>query len=281
MLRFIVIAGIALFSVAFLLQCCFRFRTSDSEAINDFNTKGLLLRTPSIKIGNKHIHYAQIGNDSLPTLLFVHGSPGSWDNFMTYMQDQDLLAKYRMVSVDRPGFGYSDFGQSLHLQQQSDLISQLIGHLSNGKPLYLIGHSLGGPLVALLAADNPKSINGILVLAGALDPALEPKEKWRPIAAAFPLRYLIPGAFRPSNQELWYLKQDLYPLKDKLDQIVCDVYIMHGEKDVLVDVKNVDFMKVQFTQAKSLKDTIWQAENHFIPWKRFKEIKQVLLIWPK
>ena len=42
-------------------------------------------------------------------------------SFSEYMKDSMLLKKFRMVSVDRPGFGYSDYGQAQHLDVQSRL----------------------------------------------------------------------------------------------------------------------------------------------------------------
>ena len=65
-----------------------------------------------------------------------------------------------MVSVDRPGFGYSDFGQAQHLDMQSIWISPLFYLLANHKPMFLAGHSLGGPMVIKLAADNPEIFSG-------------------------------------------------------------------------------------------------------------------------
>ncbi|MFD2937695.1 alpha/beta fold hydrolase [Spirosoma flavum] len=76
-----------------------------------------------------------------------------------------LLERYRMVSLDRPGFGYSDFGQSTGIQQQSDLLGSVLHKLNNGKPVYLIGHSLGGPMIMKLAADNPDLPVGRLPLS--------------------------------------------------------------------------------------------------------------------
>ena len=65
-----------------------------------------------------------------------------------------------MVSVDRPGFGYSDFGQAQHLDIQSLWISPVFTELANHKPMFLAGHSLGGPLVIKLGADNPGLFSG-------------------------------------------------------------------------------------------------------------------------
>jgi pimeloyl-ACP methyl ester carboxylesterase len=78
----------------------------------------------------------------LPTLFFVHGSPGSWDAYKQFLEDSDLLKKFRIVSIDRPGFGYSQFGDAMNLENQSRIIYPLIDFISNCKPLFVIGLSL-------------------------------------------------------------------------------------------------------------------------------------------
>jgi GTP-binding protein EngB required for normal cell division len=51
------------------------------------------------------------------------------------MQDKELLNKYRMISIDRPGFGYSEFGDAKNLEDQSKLISPFVRSIQNGKPI--------------------------------------------------------------------------------------------------------------------------------------------------
>ncbi|MDN3654850.1 alpha/beta hydrolase [Ferruginibacter paludis] len=196
--------GIAMFLVIWLViaQSCMKFRISDSKAKKNFEKTGVVLTVATVKVNGANMHYAKTGNDTLPTIVFVHGSPGSWDAFAQYMQDKDLLMKYRMISIDRPGFGYSDFGNAQHIEDQSALISPLFKLWRNGKPLYLVGHSLGGPMIIQLNADNPRLFDGLVLLAGSVDPAEEKKESWRYILDAGIVSYLVPGAMRPSNTEL-------------------------------------------------------------------------------
>lgn len=259
---------------------CMTFRKADSEMKKEFEKKGVPLSTITEKISGRNIHYAKTGADSLPTIYFIHGTPGSWDAFAGYLQDQDLLKQFRLISVDRPGFGFSDFGSAENMQRQSDLISPLFYKLANGKPAYLAGHSLGGPMIIKLSADNPTFFSSLVILAGSVDPAEEKPEKWRPFLFKTPLNLLVPGAMRPSNVELWYLKKDLVNLKDDFKKITCPVFILHGDKDVLVPVANAAYAKKMLINASSIAVTIFSGENHFIPWTRFKEIKEVLLRLP-
>ncbi|HEY6435585.1 MAG TPA: alpha/beta hydrolase, partial [Ignavibacteriaceae bacterium] len=85
---------------------------------------------------------------------------------------------------------------------------------------------------------------------------------------------------RPSNEELWYLKKDLVNIKEDYEKIDVPVYILHGDKDQLVPVSNVEFMKKMFINSSSLSVTIFPNEDHFIPWTRYKEIKELLIHLP-
>lgn len=261
-------------------QCGMQFRMSDNEAKEKFSKSGVTLSTTSIKVDGFDMHYAKTGNDTLPTLFFVHGSPGGWSAFEKYMQDIDLLAKYRMISVDRPGFGYSRFGDAQNLEEQSRLISPLVKDLQNGKPMYAIGHSLGGPMIVKLQMDNENIFAGLVFLAASVDPAEEKPEKWRPVLFKTPLNLLVPGAFKPSNEELWYLKKDLKELDKHWDKITCPVWIIHGDKDTFVPVGNVEYAKKKLTKAKNVEIKILPGARHFIPWEQYEEIKEVLMRLP-
>ena len=254
-----------------------QFRISDSEAKKKFSAAGVALYTETVTVDGFNMHFVKTGNDSFPTLFFVHGSPGSWEAFSQYLEDKDLLAKFRMISVDRPGFGESEFGNAKNLSDQSRLISPLLSLTKNSKPVYIIGHSLGGPMAIRLAADNPGFFSGIVLLAGSVDPAEEKPEKWRPVLYKTPLKFLVPGAMRPSNEELWYLKNDLLLLKKDFSKIDCPVYIIHGDKDNLVPVGNAAYAKEMLVNAKKVETKILPGASHFIPWQHYGEIKEVLM----
>ena len=258
-------------------QCSMKFRMSDNKAKEKFSKNNVPLTTEFIKIDDFKMHYAKTGNDTFPTLFFVHGSPGGWSAFEGYMQDKNLLSKYRMISVDRPGFGYSQFGDAKNLEEQSKLISPIAKLFQNGKPMYAVGHSLGGPMIVKLQVDNENLFSGLVFLAASNDPDQEKPERWRYLLKATPLNYFLPGAFQPSNRELVYLKSDLKYLDKEWDKITCPVWIIHGDKDTFVPVGNVEYTKKKLIKAKSVEVKILPGARHFIPWEQYEDIKEVLM----
>lgn len=258
-------------------QIGMKHRISDKKAIQIFAIDSVDLFTETIDAGGFNLHHAKTGADTLPTLFFVHGTPGSWIKFGDYLKDKDLLKKYRMISIDRPGFGYSQFGDAMNLQEQSDIISVLLKQIQNGKPVYAIGRSYGGPLVLQLAADNPGMFSGLVLLAAALDPATEKKYFWRKMMFKTPLKYLIPGAWRPSNEELYFLRNDLSNLANKAALINCTVFLLHGDKDKLVPVSNAEYGKKLLVNADPLEVTIIPGGRHHIPEDHYELVKELLL----
>ena len=258
-------------------QFTMKYRISDKKAKDEFSKEGITLDTGFRKVDGFDIHYAKAGNDSLPTLFFVHGSPDGWIRYKNFMKDKDLLTKFRMISIDRPGFGYSQFGEAKKLKEQSKLISQFVRSIRNNKAIYAIGHSYGGPVIVQLQADNQDLFDGLILLAASVDPKEEKPEKWRYIMKIPPLNYLLPGAFRPSNKELVYLKNDLKELDKEWEKITCPVWILHGDKDSYVPVVNADYAKKKLTKARSVEVKILKGADHFIPKERYEDVKEMLM----
>jgi pimeloyl-ACP methyl ester carboxylesterase len=252
-------------------------RTSDSKAAKIFRANGVELFTGTVDANGFRIHYAKTGYDSLPTLIFVHGTPGSWIRYAKYLQDKELLSKYRIIAVDRPGFGYSQFGDAKNLEEQSAIISHLIKKINNERPVYLIGASFGGPVVARLAIDNPGKFSGLLLLAPALDPATEVYYFWRPFFIKTPLQFFVPGYWRPNNQELWYLKNDLIKMANLLQEIHCPVYVLHGDKDKLVPVSNAFYAQKMLVNVKPLYLSIIPGGSHYVGDEKFMMVKEILM----
>jgi pimeloyl-ACP methyl ester carboxylesterase len=271
----IVLAILAIWVV--LAQSCMRFRVTDDEAIADFKKVGVMLHSRTVTINRHHLHYVYSGGDTLPVLVFLHGSPGSWSTFENYLKDSELLKHFNMIAVDRPGFGYSDYGDAEHLDEQAKLIGSLLHRLKTGKPMFLIGHSLGGPLIVELAYNNTDLIDGLVILAGSVDPKEETSEAWRSVLSYSPLRYFIPGAMRQSNDELMYFKKDVLQVPHMLSQVKCRVYILHGDHDSLVPYGNALYAKRNLINAKSVELVTLKGADHFIPWTNHDDIKKVLL----
>lgn len=271
---FLAITAYVLFNAS-----CLTMRTSRKETKTMFLEEKVAYTDSVISIQGRKIHYLETGRVDAPTLVFIHGSPGSWDAFKSYLMDKDLLQKYRVIAPDRPGFGFSNFRRSMGLRPQAVILNELLATLDNGKPYTLIGHSYGGPLIVQMALEQPDFYANLGILAGALDPDAEKPENWRYPFKAFPLKYIVPGALKPSNDELVLLKKELKALKGNFENLTQDILIIHGTDDKLVPYRNVPYMENEFIAAKSVKVITLENQNHFFVWSEKKFVVENLIKW--
>lgn len=258
-----------IFLLSYLFSSCFSFRLSQREIDKAFKQLPLKPVQHSVVVNGRTMNYAEIGNDSLPVAFFVHGSPGSWSAFVNFMKDTVLLKKVKIVSVDRIGFGYSELGKGdKSLAKQAEYLLPIVQKYKKAdKKLILIGHSLGGPLIAKMAMDYPSLIDNLIIVAGSISPYLEPNEKWFRVPLNFlPINVLIPKSFRSSNLELLYLKPELLKMLPYWKDILQPVTIIQGNKDVLVSPKNAAFAKEMLVNSRKLEFVIVDNMNHFVPW---------------
>lgn len=257
-----------LFGCILLLSSCFlSFRISDKQALEGFRKKKINAQFHQYKFAGHTVHYVQSGNTEADILLFfVHGSPGSWNAYQTYIEDSSLNANFLMISVDRPGYGYSDFGEKEEsLTMQSIIYAPLLKKFKEqGKKIVLIGHSYGGPVVAKMGMDFEEVISGILFIAPSIDPNLE-KKLWIQDPATWKIfRWMIPPAIVVSNEEILALKNELIRILPQWKSIDIPVIFIQGGKDNLVDPMNKDFAIKQI-ESKNLELMYYPDLDHFIP----------------
>jgi pimeloyl-ACP methyl ester carboxylesterase len=196
---------------------------------------------------------------------------------MKFMWDTAMRKKFRIIAIDRPGFGYSSFGKAMHLQDQCNMIMPVLEKLKSEKPMYLVGHSMGGPVAVKLAADKPSLFKTIVIVAGAIDVSQEKKENWRRLMNVKPFYWALPGAFGPSNKELLYLKKDLIPLQNDFAKITCNVLFIHGDKDTWVPIENIAYGTKMMIHAASISADTLKGADHQIPWKNRETFTGILL----
>lgn len=276
-MRKMLIALVILIGWLIFAQLGLRRTISDERAIRKFAQKGIKLRPGNFNFEGHNLHYLVSGDDSLPVLLLLHGSPRSWTSFSELMMDNEIRKKFCLVAVDRPGYGQSDFGRVLHIEEQASVINALMDSLSSKQPLYIAGHSMGGPLVVALAAKRPGTLSAVAILAGALNPEEETSAGWRKIFFRTPLNYLLPGAFRPSNEESYNLKGDLEKLLNDFTKITCPVYLVHGTRDPIVKFRTSEWASGKFIHSSEVSIVKLDGAGHDLLRENYDEVKRLFL----
>lgn len=253
----------------------FDFRMKPEQVKQHFDAQKVTATHQHYKRNERPMHYVMTG-DAGPLVVFVHGSPGSWDNYIHFLSNKSLLARARMASVDRPGFGESGAGlhQPSMAEQAADIVP-LIQAQKQGQPVVLVGHSLGGPVVARLAMDFPDLVDAVIMVAPSIDPELE-KTKWYQIPAEWKLlSWMVPSVLQVTNREILPLKGELEKMLPLWKNIRMPVTVIQGELDKLVPAGNADFAAKVLT-----KDQLHMVRvadmNHFVPWNRPDLIEQAI-----
>ncbi len=253
---------------------CFTMRTPDREWPEAMQKQGQTLPPQFLDIPDKNgrrIHAVYVSaSDTLPLVAFVHGSPGSADNYLSYLADTSLTKIARLVTIDRPGFGYTaGFGKAEPSQAvQAAAVQTVVNQLAPNQKVLLVGHSLGGPVIARFAMDYPDQVSGLLIVAGSIDPDLEEHPWWQSAIDPPPLKWLMPKSFWASNREIKFLENELRQMLPGWEKIDCPVRIIHAKNDRLVPFANVDFAQRVLTNSSDLKMEILPDGDHFILWTR-------------
>lgn len=226
----------------------------------------------------RNIHAISIGTASaLPVLFFVHGSPGSADACLNYLGDTALSRQTKLVTIDRPGFGYSDFGKpEPSLAKQAAAVKAIADKVAPNQPLILVGHSMGAPVIVRFAIDYPALTAGLVLVAGSVDPAQEAHPWWQKAVDNPPLSWLTPKSLWASNYEIRRLEQELDKMMPFWANIRCPVTILHAVDDQLVPYANVAFARQQLVHAAPLTVKTFDSGNHFILWNRYNDVKNAI-----
>jgi pimeloyl-ACP methyl ester carboxylesterase len=259
-------------------SCMPAFRLNSKEVSEYFQKSNINGTQESYQHGFREMHYITAGEQTKPLVLFIHGSPGSLSAFIHFLADTSLTNHLLLVSTDRPGFGYSNYGNAeSSLKKQGDNLKPILEKFHQNRPIILVGHSLGGPLICRMAMDYPNLVDGLIIVAGSIDPELEPNETWfrAPLATPF-LSWVLPGSFRASNEEIYHLKPELEEMLPLWKNIACPVTVIQGNNDDLVPKENADFA-VKMLVNTHVDVVRVDGMNHFVPWSNPDLIHDAIL----
>ena len=243
-----------------------QFRMSDQEITSYFSTYA----APEIrylKLKDKKVRYLWQNNGHRTTAIFVHGAPGSSSAFIDFFFDKGLTDRVNVVSMDRPGYGYSDYGDAEpSLLNQAKVVSAIVDELDL-EEVILVGHSLGAPIIAKAAFQRPERYAGLVMVAGSVDPDQEPVEWYRPWLRNWLAKVLLPSSLFVTNEEIFMLKDQLLTMEGDWKKLSIPLIVVQGDSDRLVPKENINFIQDR-VEEQYLEIWLEPKVNHFIPWNR-------------
>lgn len=108
------------------------------------------------------VSYWTYNDPSQPTCVFIHGFTGSHEGFQYIIPE---LERFHIIVPDLPGFGESKLGlDTFTIDELAKRVNTFVRDLKLKQPPYVIGHSMGGLVVASMLAQNPELFNPKAVL---------------------------------------------------------------------------------------------------------------------
>src|SRR5215208_3817246 len=148
---------------------------TEEQLYGFFQKNGVGATVSHYVANNRSVYYAVVGEDHLPALLFIHGAPASMTIYKDFFADEELLKRFSIYGVDRPGFGVSGAGNpEPSIQKQAEMIFPLAERIHRvHQPLIIIAGSYGVSIACRLVMDYPGSTQGLVLVAPSLGPGLE------------------------------------------------------------------------------------------------------------
>jgi len=135
-----------------------------------------LNKTIKLKDGRK-LGYIDLGKSDGKPLFHFNGFPGSRLE-VTILADRAIKKNIRVIGIDRPGMGLSDFKKNRTLLDWPDDVVELADALGIDK-FAVEGISGGGLYVAACAYKIPKRLTSCGIISGAASKDIEIEKKMR------------------------------------------------------------------------------------------------------
>ena len=185
------------------------------------------------------IHMQKEIDAKLPTLVLIHGSPGSALDFKKYLSDKELNKKYNIITYDRIGYGLENRGKVVgSLKEEVEVLEVVIKGIRT-TDIILTGYSYGGTT----ALASTKKYKKKLLLAAAVRGDLEPMFWAMKLYQWKFTRSLVPKVFQAATEEKLRHITELINYENQWDISNTKIISIHGKLDRIVPYQNSIFLE--------------------------------------
>ena len=149
-------------------------RTHRIRAVHGAKTRTAEQKTPPIgqflTINGVRLHYVERGRG--PALVLIHGNGMMIQDFLVSGIVDDLATRYRVIIIDRPGYGYSERPRALWTPRAHATLFQKALQQLGVTQAVVLGHSWGSLVAVALALQAPQLVRSLVLASGYYYPTL-------------------------------------------------------------------------------------------------------------
>lgn len=247
---------------------------SDEQILKAFEGEEHKPRIEHLQFQGRQVRVIRMQDDTdeeLPTLVFVHGSPGSSMDFKRYLKDEKLNAKANLIAFDRAGYSDRDTGNILpSIEMEVELLHEILKG-ENIDNTIVVGYSYGGTVVMA----SPLNFKKKIALAAAVRGDLEPMF-WALKLCKWDLtRPLVPKVILAAADEKLRHVSELRAYDSQWNLSGSEVVSVHGESDSIVPYQNSLYLADVLGEKFGL--VTLEEGNHALIWTHFELIRDLLL----
>jgi pimeloyl-ACP methyl ester carboxylesterase len=230
-----------------------------------------------VKLDGSYIYYQVTGEG--PPIVLVHGLSGSGRWWARNVES--LSRRFRVYLIDLIGFGQSRGGQAFVLGEAGACLARWMDRVGL-EQASLIGHSMGGLIVANLAADEPERVDRLVLVDAATPPLASGylRQAYGLLRGlqALPLRFLpllFADAWRAGPRTIVRAGRELLTVdfSARLAQIRAPVLLIWGEHDWIVPLEVGEQIRGQLEGAELV---VIERAGHNPMWERPDEFNRLV-----
>lgn len=265
------------------------------------------LHEQTVQVGDTRWVYVEGGKQDGPPLVLLHGYGGSHADWL--MTARYLTTNFRVIIPDLPGWGEStrlpdaDYGYPAQVQRLHGFVEALrLGEIA------ITGHSMGGAIAGLYAAQYPKDVAALVLIDSAGVPFkenafvrelksgknpfdIDDRAQFKHLEA---LLFANPPSLPPRIQDVFVDKSKLERAFDdkvmreitapdarnalaaKLPDITAPTLAIWCSKDQIIDVSALDAIRQGLTRAPNIGVTELNDCGHMSIMEKPREVAEAI-----
>ncbi|KAF5811915.1 putative soluble epoxide hydrolase [Helianthus annuus] len=186
-----------------------------------------------VQVNGVKLHLAEIGNESSPTVVFVHGFPEIWYSWRHQMIAV-AAAGFRAISLDCRGYGLSDPPPDINKFGFSDIVDDILAIIDSLaiNKIFIVAKDAGVRSAYVFTLRYPTRVTGVITLGIPHTPFGGPR-----YLTELPEGFYINRWREPGRAEADFGRLDV-------KTVVRNIYIMFSRSEIPIASENQEIMDI-------------------------------------